>query len=221
MKNVVAMAFITLLVVTTACAWVSPSSQTTSAGIQVHGDWTISITNPDGTVDAVHEFENSLDSVLGAPLLTALIAGQTSLIGSDPAYTSRYIIGMNTHLGANSTNRDWYCEEYLEVYSSSTNTVSEARVKASMLRVPSVGNPIELSGVCTVAGIPDTETAFIENVFTAFKPTSGVIYTYLNTSNVLADTMYNVPRLTRHEFNPFVEVQNRQVIGLNVVISFE
>ena len=91
-----------------------------------------------------------------------------------------------------------------------------------MLRVAeSMGNPIELSGICTVAGIPDTETAFIENVYTKFFPTSGITFTYLNTSSVPADSMYSVPRLTRHEFNPFVEVQNRQVIGLNVVISFE
>ena len=220
MKNVVVIAFLTLLAVGTGCAWVSPSSQTTSAGIQVHGDWTISITNPDGTVDAVHEFENSLDSDFGASFLTALLAGQTSLVGpTTNNYASRYIIGMNTELSYLSTNKDWYCEEYLALNS---NLVQSPQVKASMLRVAeSMGNPIELSGICTVAGIPDTETAFIENVYTKFFPTSGVIYTYLNTSNVLADSMYSVPRLTRHEFNPFVEVQNRQVIGLNVVISFE
>ena len=27
-----------------------------SDGIQVHGHWTVTVTNPDGTVDAVHEF---------------------------------------------------------------------------------------------------------------------------------------------------------------------
>ena len=90
-----------------------------------------------------------------------------------------------------------------------------------MLRVASVGNPIELSGICTVTGIPDTETAFIENVYTQYVPTSGITYTYINTSNVPADTNYSVPRLTRHEFDPFVQVQNRQVIGLNVLISFD
>ena len=52
----------------------------TSDGIKVHGDWTVTVSNPDGTVDAVHEFDNDLAYAVsfegsGADLLTALVAG--------------------------------------------------------------------------------------------------------------------------------------------------
>ena len=60
MKHLLAIAFITLLALGTGCAWISPSSQTTSDAIQVHGHWTVTVTNPDGSVDAVHEFDNAL-----------------------------------------------------------------------------------------------------------------------------------------------------------------
>ena len=60
MKHLLAIAFITLLALGTGCAWISPSSQTTSDGIQVHGHWTVTVTNPDGSVDVVHEFDNAL-----------------------------------------------------------------------------------------------------------------------------------------------------------------
>ena len=76
MKHLLAIAFITLLTLGTGCAWISPSSQTTSDGIQVHGHWTVTVTNPDGTVDAVHEFDNSLD-VAGRALLSAFLVSPT------------------------------------------------------------------------------------------------------------------------------------------------
>ena len=60
MKHLLAIAFITLLALGMGCAWISPSSDATSEGIKVHGDWTVTITNPDGTLDAVHEFDNAL-----------------------------------------------------------------------------------------------------------------------------------------------------------------
>ena len=82
MKHILVATFITLLALGMGCAWISPAAETDSDGIQVHGHWTVTVTNPDGTVDAVHEFENSLDPTHGAPFLTALIAGQISMIGS-------------------------------------------------------------------------------------------------------------------------------------------
>ena len=60
MKHLLTLAFIALLALGIGCAWISPSSQTTSDGIKVHGHWTVTVTNPDGTVDAVHEFDNAL-----------------------------------------------------------------------------------------------------------------------------------------------------------------
>ena len=38
-----------------------------SDGIQVHGHWTVTVTNPDGTVDAVH------DLIIRCPPMEAII----------------------------------------------------------------------------------------------------------------------------------------------------
>lgn len=43
-------------------------------GIKVHGDWTIELRNPDGSLASHHEFKNALTTV-GASNLTTLLAG--------------------------------------------------------------------------------------------------------------------------------------------------
>ena len=53
-----------------------------------------------------------------------------------------------------SPKSDDYCEEYVEINIALT---AGAIVKATMVRDESLGNPLELSGICTVSGIPDTE----------------------------------------------------------------
>lgn len=42
-------------------------------GIKVHGDWTLTVRNPDGTVVARYEFKNSLSVMFGADKLMAQI----------------------------------------------------------------------------------------------------------------------------------------------------
>jgi hypothetical protein len=44
-------------------------------GITVHGHWTITVKNPDGSVASHNEFENALDSLQGATTLTGLLGG--------------------------------------------------------------------------------------------------------------------------------------------------
>jgi hypothetical protein len=54
-------------------------------GIKVHGDWTLTVRNPDGTVAARHEFKNALaislggDSLLAQLLSGGAVAGQWSV----------------------------------------------------------------------------------------------------------------------------------------------
>jgi hypothetical protein len=61
-------------------------------GIKVHGDWTLTVRNPDGTIAAVHQFKNALSTVTGAgTVLARLLEGTTSVsawainLGTDPA----------------------------------------------------------------------------------------------------------------------------------------
>jgi hypothetical protein len=56
---------------------VTPASAQSSGapeGIKVHGDWTLTIRNPDGSLAAVHEFKNAL-AFDGASILARLLGG--------------------------------------------------------------------------------------------------------------------------------------------------
>ena len=78
MKHLLLALLITLLAFGTACGQASELAPepVASDGIQVHGHWTVIVTNPDGTVDAVHEFDNELTS---NGLLTSLLTGSNSI----------------------------------------------------------------------------------------------------------------------------------------------
>jgi hypothetical protein len=68
-----------------------PAAKGAKEGIAVHGHWTIVVKNPDGTVAARQEFENALDPVEGADLLTGLLSG---------AYTTEgFLIDLSTGAG--------------------------------------------------------------------------------------------------------------------------
>src|SRR5712692_7791334 len=62
----------------------APAPQTSSKGglgqgIQVHGWWTISVLNPDGTLVRHTEFENALQSGTGDLMLAQILGAQTSI----------------------------------------------------------------------------------------------------------------------------------------------
>jgi len=50
-------------------------------GIKVHGDWTLTVRNPDGTVAARHEFKNALAVHLGGDKILAQLLGGTAVTG--------------------------------------------------------------------------------------------------------------------------------------------
>ena len=59
-----------------------------SDGIKVHGDWTVTVTNPDGTVDSALEFNNDLNRFAGSAL-TAILAGSDAI--KFPPYILLYL----------------------------------------------------------------------------------------------------------------------------------
>ena len=68
-------------------------------GIKVHGHWTITVRNPDGTIASTREFENALleGTAGGAELLTALLTDLTLRVGGKskwatamPGWLSRF-----------------------------------------------------------------------------------------------------------------------------------
>jgi len=57
------------------------SSGAGQEGIKVHGDWTLTVRNPDGTIAALHQFKNALVTVEGAPTLLASLLLGTATTG--------------------------------------------------------------------------------------------------------------------------------------------
>jgi hypothetical protein len=57
------------------------SSGTGQEGVKVHGDWTLTVRNPDGTVAARHEFKNALAAHLGGDRLLAQLLGGAAVAG--------------------------------------------------------------------------------------------------------------------------------------------
>ena len=67
MKHILLASLVTLLAFGTACGQALEPEPAASDGIQVHGHWTVTVTNPDGTVDAVH------DLIIRCPPMEAII----------------------------------------------------------------------------------------------------------------------------------------------------
>ena len=175
-------------------------------GIQVHGNWTVTVTNPDGTVDAVHEFENALNNPTGTAFLTALLAGETTIstTGSSPS-------GWQIHMGHTNTSsvkgaEAVTCQE--AIFTGPTTVQIPAQVTRNVLIA---GSPLTLTGVCTVQteqitiAVSEVKTYFAVN-FPSFKVGPGLAA--------------QAGSFTKHELQENVTVANNQSLAFNVVISF-
>jgi len=80
------------LIAALSCAQVFAQSLTTAPasggasgagqeGIKVHGDWTLTVRHPDGTIAAHHEFKNALATHLGGDRILAQLLGGTAVTG--------------------------------------------------------------------------------------------------------------------------------------------
>ena len=139
MKHLLAIAFITLLAFGMGCAWISPTSETASDGIKVHGHWTVTVTNPDGTVDAVHEFDNKL--VDWGAVLSSLLAGENLI-------DEYYIQGQT-----GTSYWHWGCQEqiYPEFGMASAQIIIPADAYRERIKVDKHYEYLTvISGICTV-----------------------------------------------------------------------
>tara|TARA_Y100000590_G_scaffold58928_1_gene62292 strand:- start:227 stop:871 length:645 start_codon:yes stop_codon:yes gene_type:complete len=214
MKHLLAIAFITLLALGTGCAWISPTSETTSDGIKVHGHWTVTVTNPDGTVDAVHEFENEF---VKEGLLTNLLSGKHNIIGS-------YF-----RLKSESPEKLSCLEQF-----GTTLLDKEIVLESQMNIEQSIGLPFSLSATCTALTTPPEQSQTIDYIFTDFRAAEWPFCKWIPAENktLCAGTTvkhasnnntYNffTSSLTRHHFEPALSVWNTQQISFNVKISIE
>ena len=197
--------FITLLALGTSCAWISPSSQTTSDGIQVHGHWTVTVTNPDGTVDAVHEFDNELTSE-GKNILRALLAGDMKING--------HFIHLS-QLGGSFTAPPFVCQEAINDDFAIGRTLEATATTDISIPDP----PLTLTAVCTISEVE--EGSEIRGVNTYLQMDSQV---QVHTFKGIQTTFYPEGRhlFTVHGFatDKFIPVALNQKYSFNVVITF-
>ena len=227
MKHLFLASLITLLAFGTACGQAAEPEPEPVAndGIQVHGHWTVTVTNPDGTVDAVHEFENEL---MESTSLTGLLTGHNNVDG--------WTIGMRPSFVATT---DFSCKEAIGKYTTGSNILEAAVTVTNMPYLP-----FSLSAACTVTGTGDDQTGEFATVYTYFydydgcaltfdddKPESGPTTCRLvapifekNSSYAgsadLVKMVTGFGGLTVHRLNPQVQVSEGQVVGVNVDISF-
>ena len=207
MKHLLALAFITLLALGTGCAWISPASETTSDGIQVHGHWTVTVTNPDGTLDAVHEFDNDLTSG-GKNILRGLLAGDTKINGH---FIAPALQGGPGNLAA----PPFVCQEAI-IDNHATGRVLEATATADM-SIPEP--PLTLTAVCTISEVD--EGSEIRGVSTYLQMDSQVQY-HTNNGSQGSFVLAGQHLFTVHKFDvdKFIPVVLNQKYSFNVVISF-
>ncbi len=245
LKQILVISLITLLALGTACAWISPSSDATSEGIKVHGHWTVTVTNPDGSVDTVHEFDNEITN-LGKDLLIHLL--------NDPNYTEADSgIGDGTKVIKSARYRimNWYIHLYGQagttkagIPGTQLNLNLDCAEEINEFSVPVINTDphfvmlesdaqknfsdtphsaaLHLTATCSVTKASNSST--ITEIATAPKyrhegykqPTTGG-------SNHMNYVMtYGGKPFTKHVFQPseYIQVENGQLLMFAVKISF-
>jgi hypothetical protein len=186
-------------------------SQPGLEGIKVHGDWTVEVTNPDGTLAAKREFSNKL-----TPAGTALIAGLVS--GDTTVQNHKIKIGW-PWLYEGPNYAVFGCEE--EYISNSGIIVNAKVLRTSGGVVGTQGEDylsrVTWSGGCTVKFTQDTlgESIVLTHV-----------YTFLELSPDLKHTADLFPAssgdyLTGRELDEPIEVFEGQLVAATVIMSFE
>ena len=205
MKYILAATFIILLALGTACGRISPAREIANDGIKVHGEWTVTVTNSDGTIDFIQEFSNDLVGLggqgSGADLLTALLAGETSV--------SSWKIYLYFDAGMR-------CQENSQV----TNYNTTHTLAATSTRDVSEGTPFRVSATCTMDLEDTTSIVRLNKVYTGAYIGSSSFPTYGTNGPTTPGAVIN---FTRKDF-PYSaqpELQHNQVVGLNVVITFQ
>ena len=193
MKYIVTSTFITLLLALgAACSQVPAPTETASDGIQVHGHWTVTVTNPDGSVDAVHDFDNALRTQ-GAFTLVDLIAGETTI-------KNRAIRLFSNAHGGNVA-------EGFSCLDGEKRTSTVQALTASVTRGGAAANAPKLT-LAAVCAVSEAQTG------------SGItaVYTYLlrdpHVGN-LADSF------TTYVPDEVIPVALGQILSFNVVITFD
>jgi len=89
-----------------------------SDGIKVHGDWTLTVSNPDGSVDSVHEFENEFVPETGSAILMWALLGEAMLKGDSGVNMWRPSLWRNSTSPSSSSCKDSNEDDLYQVSTS-------------------------------------------------------------------------------------------------------
>jgi hypothetical protein len=199
-----------------------------SDGIKVHGDWTVTVSNPDGSVDSVHEFKNSLHPV-GTSLVTSILAGES---GGPGSFQDK---GMGV--------RDWAIKFWIDDdqhFKCAEDIAFKATYgswpPAQVAREPSTGNPLLISKSCTLVEFVETPgiyTGKLTKVYTQLR-TDGTInsdpelndqFTYWSPDDLelIKTSALGYKIFTEHylDGDEQIDVEEGQYISFQVRIAFE
>ena len=173
----------------------------------MHGHWTVTVTNPDGSVDAVHEFDNKLNKGnyggSGADLLTALVAGETSI--------TDHQIGLQTNIETNNVQ----CSQPTQ-YETWADIVS---LNATVTRDVAPGTPVRFTASCVFIFNDPQESLEIQVVFTGLS-IALPIASYNKFGDAPAEMSKGGGFLTTKNLIEHITVKHNQGVFINVVISF-
>ena len=200
MKYTILLVLITVVALGAACG--QAPEPVANDGIQVHGHWTVTVTNPDGTVDAVREFDNTLAGY-GSDLLTTLLAGEAAIL------LWEIIIYQD---GNTSIDNALVCQE-----NPGGTLGARAAVPAVASRNTSVdGAPLMLSANCTVQTAESSLN--LDEVMTLFALDTLVEMVAQQGGTDIVKNIY-LGYFTSHSF-PAISVINDQMLSFNVEVTF-
>lgn len=206
MKQLLPALLITLLAFGTACGQAAEPEPVASNGIQVHGHWTITVTDPDGTVDAVHEFDNELMQD-GKMMLVKLLAGSQSVYDSD--YDSQWAIAISS-----DKKPGVFHDIYIPDIGDSVVCQEETLKGGAYIWLPasfavtSDLYSLDLTAICTVTEVHDSPFISLVRTDTSLlDPSGGVPIKFM---------------LTGHYFDAdqYIKIEENQTLAFNIRISF-
>ena len=196
MKHLLLALLITLLAIGTACGQAPEPEPVSNNGIQVHGNWTVTVTNPDGTVDAVHEFENELSS-WGGEMLSAIVFGETTV--------TMHKIQLKAQGG-------FVCKETDNDLTENTELIPATLV----IDTTTDNHPAIITGLCSVEATEPTEIIMVASHLYLSSPW----FTSFPDGAVRKNSMFTrTDAADNPDFSP-IPIGNGQTLSFNVVISF-
>jgi hypothetical protein len=191
-----------IALVVASCGGAQPEASTPSEGIVVHGDWTIDIYNPDGSLDQHKEFSNSLASTGTQNLARFLTSGAAT--GS----WSVLLIGVST----DSICTDGTAQHFCEITEPGAQTTSYPYISDTLSVGVDASNAIVLSG--------DVVAAFDGNVGSVATTLGACASTTASADCTSGNSFGGLPRvMTQTSITP-VDVVAGQSVHVEVLISF-